>query len=127
MFERGLKRQMGRDPKFEAKIHALAAKRAARKHGPGAKQTLNLRQDYAVALHRSGEYEMAEAELADVIARRQLTADAADDGLQHARSWHAQVLLDMGRFEDAEREWRALSEERERLFGARSSGYARCA
>jgi hypothetical protein len=89
VFERGIKRQMESDPEFAAKVRALSAKRAARKLGPDAKQTLNLRQDYAVALHRCGEYEKAEAELAAVIARRELTADAADDGLQHAKSCSA--------------------------------------
>lgn len=92
--------------------------RAARQYGPNAGQTLDLRQDYAVALHRCGEYEEAEAELAAVIAQRELTTGAADYGLLHAKGWHARVLSDLGRFEEAEQEWRELSQERERLFGA---------
>jgi hypothetical protein len=59
----------------------------------------------------------AEAELAAVIARRELTADAGDISLQLARGWHAQVLLDLGRFEEAEREWRRLSADGQRLLG----------
>jgi Tetratricopeptide repeat len=53
-----------------------------------------------------------------VIARRELMADAGDGDLQIAKEWHAHVLFDLGRFEEAEREWRGPSEERERLFGA---------
>lgn len=98
VFERAMKQQMERDPECAAQFYSRHAARAARKRGPDARQTLNLRQDYAVALQRCGEYEKAETELAAVIARLELTADAGDSSLQLARGWHARVLLDLGRF-----------------------------
>jgi hypothetical protein len=113
------------DPEFALKYYSRAVKRAARKHGPDASQTLNLRQAYAVALSRNGDNEKAEAELAALIARRGLLADAGDGALEHAkewlrhaREWHAHVLYDLGRFGEAEPEWRELSAECDRLLGA---------
>jgi len=113
------------DPEFAVKYYSRAIERAARKHGPDANQTLNLRQAYAVALSRNGENEKAQAELAALIARRELLADAGDgaveharEWLQHAREWHAHVLYALDRFDEAEPEWRELSAECDRLLGA---------
>ena len=78
---------------------------------------LNLRQDRAVALHRNGESDKAEAELATLIAERELTASPGDYAMRHARQWHARVLLDCGRFDEAEPELRRLSEECDRPLG----------
>lgn len=112
------KLRLENDPEFAAKYYSRAIKRAARKYGPDATQTLNLRQVYAVALSRNGENEKAQAELAAVIARRELTADTSDGALQHAKEWHAHVLYGLGRFDEAEPEWRELSAECDRLLGA---------
>jgi tetratricopeptide (TPR) repeat protein len=117
VFERVIKRRMQGDPEFAARAFFRLAARAERQRGPDAKQTLNLRQDYAVALRQSGQYEKAEAELSVIIARRELTADTADHGLRHAKLWHSRVLLDLGRFDEAEPELRRLSEECDRILG----------
>jgi tetratricopeptide (TPR) repeat protein len=106
------------DPEFAVKFYSRAIKRAARDHGPQSPQVLNLRQDRAVAWHRNGESEKAEAELATLIAQRELTADAGDYAVRHAKRWHALVLFDLGRFDRAESESRRLSEEFDRLLGA---------
>jgi eukaryotic-like serine/threonine-protein kinase len=112
------------DPEFAVKYYPHAIKRAARKHGPHANQTLNLRQAYAVALSRNGANEKAEAELTALIARRELMAGASDDAVPHAREWlrharesHARVLYALGRFDEAESEWRELAAECDRLLG----------
>lgn len=76
-----------------------------------------MRQDRAVALHRHGESEKAEAEFAELIACRELTAGPGDEALRHAKRWHARVLLDLGRFNEAEPELRQLSEESDCLLG----------
>jgi hypothetical protein len=62
------------DPEFAVKYYSRAIKSAARDHGPQSPQVLNLRQDRAVAWHKNGESEKAEAELATLIAQRELTA-----------------------------------------------------
>lgn len=128
MFEDLLKEaklRLQSNPEFAVKYYPYAIKRAARKHGPHANQTLNLRQAYAVALSRNGENEKAEAELTALITRHELMAGASDDAgpharggwLRHARESHARVLYALGRFDEAEHEWRKLAAECDRLLG----------
>ena len=128
MFDRLLKdarERLESDPEFAVRYYPRAIKRAARKDGPDASRTLNLRQAYAVALSRNGQNARAEAELAALIGRRQRMIDAGDDAapnarewLRHARDWHASVLYAQGRFDEAESESGELAAEYDRLLGA---------
>src|SRR6202044_3545672 len=120
MFERMLekaKQRVVNDPEMAVEFYSRAIDRVTRKHGPGSLQGLNLRQDRAVALHRNGESEKAEVELARLIAQRELTASSDDHAVRHAKEWHSRVLFDLGRFDEAELELRRLSEELDRLLG----------
>jgi hypothetical protein len=92
MFSGWVKRNMEGDPKFAALYYEKQTRRAERKYGTDAPQALNLRQEYAVALHRAGKSEKAEAELAAVIARRGPAADVGDKFARYALSSHAHVL-----------------------------------
>ncbi len=90
-----------------------------RRYGPDDARTLDSRVPYAVALHRNGESELAESELAELIERAGRTAaDADQDLIQLAMGWHAATLFALRRFADAEREWRAVSLIREQLYGS---------
>jgi hypothetical protein len=92
---------------------------ATRRFGPDDARILASRVDYAVALHRNGESELAESELAGVIEQAGRTGAAADqDFIQLAMGWHAKILFALRRFADAEREWRAVSLMREQLHGS---------
>ena len=91
--------------------------RYTRRYGPDHWRTLVLRGDYAVALHRHGETEPAEGELAEVIERATAT-DASQAFIHKARTLHARMLFDLRRFADAEREFRALSLECEQRHGS---------
>jgi hypothetical protein len=113
-----VKRNAERDPGFAVMLFEKESRRAERKYGAHSPQALKLRQQYAVALHQDGQNEKAEAELAAVIARRGLELDAGNEFTQSARFWHARVLYALGRFDDAEHEWREVAGECDRLLGA---------
>jgi eukaryotic-like serine/threonine-protein kinase len=117
MFSDSMKQRIERDPKFAVVYYKKESKRAERKYGADAPQALNLRQEYAVALYRIGQNEKAEAELAAVIARRDPASDVSDAFTRYAKIWHARVLYALGRFDEAETEWRELSAECDRLLG----------
>jgi thioredoxin-like negative regulator of GroEL len=70
MFSGWVKRQIERDPDSAVMYYKNASRRAQRKDGAAAPRTLNLRKEYAVALHQVGRNEEAEAELTAVIAER---------------------------------------------------------
>lgn len=118
MFSLYVKRRIERDPEFAVVYYENESRRAERKYGIDAPQALNLRQEYAVALHRVGKSEKAEVELAAVIARRPPVPDAGDDFTRYAKTWHARVLYALGRFDEAEPEWRELAAGCDRLLGA---------
>lgn len=118
MFSDRFKRQIERDPAFAVTYYRKETKHAEHKYGPDSSQALKLRQEYAVALHRTGKSEEAEAELAAVMARRGPAADDSDEFVRYAKSWHARVLSALGRFGEAEDEWRELSQGFDRLLGA---------
>jgi eukaryotic-like serine/threonine-protein kinase len=111
------KRRIERDPEFALYHYEKQSGRARRKYGPDAPPTLNLRQEYAVALHRNGDSEKAEAELAAVLASRGPAPDVSDEFTRYGKEWHARVLYALGRFDEAEREWRDLAAECDRLLG----------
>src|SRR5215475_9320493 len=112
------KERVERDPGYAVRYYKRGSRSAERKYGPDAPPVLNLRQEYAVALHRAGESEKAEAELAAVIARRGPTPNARDEFARYARQWHARVLYALGRYREAESEWHELAAEFDRLLGA---------
>jgi eukaryotic-like serine/threonine-protein kinase len=111
------KRRIERDPGFALTYYEKASRAAERKYGVDAPRTLNLRQEYAVALDRTGESEKAEAELAAVLASRGPAPDMSDEFTRYGKEWHARVLYALGRFDEAEREWRDLAAECDRLLG----------
>jgi hypothetical protein len=86
---------------------------AARSWSPA----LALRSRHGAALCKSGEYVAAEAELAEVIARRSATAGPGDPILVHARRWHLHALGRVGRLADAEDDLRFLAESAARDGG----------
>lgn len=118
MFDGIIKRRIQHDPEFAVVFYSSESGRAERKYGADSRQALDLRQEYAVALHRIGKSEKAEAELATVIARRALMPDAGDEFMLYAKRWHAHALFALGRFGEAESEWRELSAGHDRLLGA---------
>ena len=111
------KRRIARDPAFALYHYDKQSRHASRKYGADAPRTLNVRQEYAVALHRNGESEKAEAELAAVIASRGPAPDVSDEFTRYAKEWHARVLYALGRFDESEREWRELAAECDCLLG----------
>jgi tetratricopeptide (TPR) repeat protein len=111
------KRRIERDPKFAVVYYDKESRHAEQKYGVDSSQALNLRQEYAVALHRIGQSKRAEAELAAVMSRREPGLDVDDDFIWYAMTWHARVLNHLGRFDEAEREWRHLAESCDRLLG----------
>jgi len=111
------KRRIERDPKFAVVYYQKESRYAERKYGRDARQALNLRQEYAVALHRIGCSEKAEAELAAVMASRDPSLDVSDEFIRYARTWHAAVLYALGRFDAAESEWSELAADCDRLLG----------
>jgi tetratricopeptide (TPR) repeat protein len=118
MFSHLIKQRLERNPHFAVAYYKKESKRAERKYGANATQALNLRQEYAVALHRIGQNEEAEAELAAVIAARvDSSSGVGDEFTRYALTWHARVLYALGRFDEAEPEWRELSTECDRLLG----------
>jgi hypothetical protein len=117
MFAEFTKRHVEHDPEFAVTYYRTRWRRAERKYGAGAPQALNLHLGYAVSLHRAGDNEKAEGELA-AIALRAPASDVADVLTRHARQWHARVLSTLGRFDEAEAEWRELSETCDLLLGA---------
>ena len=118
MFSGWISRQIERDPESAVMYYKNASRRAQRKDGAASPRTLNLRKEYAVALHRVGRNEEAEAELTAMIAERGPMPNANDKSARSARIWHARLLYELGRFTEAEAEWRELSAEYDRLLGA---------
>ncbi len=117
MFAGFTKRHVEHDPKFAVTYYRTRWRRAERKYGTGAPQAMNLHLEYAVSLHRAGDNEKAEGELA-AIAHRAPTPDFTDVLTRYAQQWHARVLSTLGRLDEAEAEWRELSEICDRLLGA---------
>ena len=117
MFSGYVKRRIEHDPEFAVMYYENGSRRAERKYGADSPQALNVRQEYAVALHRTGKSEKAEAELAAVIARRDPTSNVGDEFTRYAKTWHARVLYALSRFDEAEPEWRELSAECDHLLG----------
>lgn len=64
--------------------------------------------DLFLEVLRNGDAEAAEAELADVIARREATAGPDDQALCRVREWHAVALHRLGRVQEAETEMAAV-------------------
>jgi hypothetical protein len=95
MFSGWIDRQIERDPESAVMYYKKASRRAQRKDGAAAPRTLNLRKEYAVALHRVGRNEEAEAELAAVIAERGPMPNANDKSARSARIWHARLLYEL--------------------------------
>lgn len=63
-----------------------------------------------MALFHSGHREEAETEFAEVIACRESKAEGGDEAhLERARQWHARVLYELKRYEEAEPELAALA------------------
>lgn len=112
------KARVEQDPGYAVMYYKRGLRYAERKYGPDAPQALNMLQEYAVALHRSGQSEKAEAELAGVIACRGPAPDMGDEFTRYAKEWHARVLYALGRYDEAEPEWRELAAECDRLLGA---------
>lgn len=107
MFSGWAKRSIERDPRFAVIYYGKEARRAERKYGMNAPQTLILRQQYAVALHRSGKSEKAEAELA-AACDRLLGADHPDAIDAHEN--HAVTLARLDRVAEAEAEMAGVAE-----------------
>ena len=85
MFSGWIERQIERDPESAVLFYKKKSRRAQRKDGAAAPRTLNLRKEYAVALHRVGRNEEAEAELTAVIAERGPMPNANDKSARSAR------------------------------------------
>lgn len=112
-----LRRKLERDPGFAVKFYSLHAGRA-RKYGPDAAPSLRARRNLAVALYRNGEYGKSEAEFSALLACVGPATSVGDGSLWDVRGWHARALIDLERFEEAEREWRELADERDRELGS---------
>lgn len=52
-----------------------------------------------------------------MIGRRGPAPDASDEFTRYAKEWHARVLYALGRYGEAEPEWRELAAECDRLLG----------
>jgi hypothetical protein len=117
LFERITKTAMRRSPDMAVEFYRREITWRTRRYGPDAAQTLISRSHYAVALDRNGESAAAEAELADLIARYDAVGRATDEAAWSARTWHARVLIDLGRYDDAERDWRSLADDGDRALG----------
>lgn len=113
-----VQRNVKRDPGFALLYYKKESRYVERKHGMDSPQALRIRTQYAICLHRTGQNEKAEAELAAVIARRGPARDVGDESTRTAMNWHAHVLNALGRYGEAEHEWRDLAAECDRLLGA---------
>lgn len=112
-----IQKRIKADPLFALAYYRREARYAERKYGPDTPQALSQRLECAVALHRAGDSVKAEAELADVLSRRGLGQELSDAFMRHGKQWHARVLEALGRWDDAEPEWRELAAECDRLLG----------
>lgn len=98
--------------------YLAAAERAARRHGPDSQLALVARVDYALVLYRTGPAEQGLAEMSAVIERRRAAGGGSGDSfLRVLEIRRAGLLFQMGRFDEVERECRALAEKYEGMLG----------
>lgn len=118
-FKQVTNRVLRRSPDMAVEFYRREVAHHTRRFGKDDARTLVSRGNYAAALHRRGESEIAEAELAEVIARWAVTAASPDPSfLLRARTWHGHMLFDLQRFEESEREWRTSSLGYAQLLGS---------
>jgi hypothetical protein len=109
--------RMRRDPRMAAGFYDKLIAGYSRKLGPYHRTTLHAQANHAVALSKQGEFQQAEAELAEVIIR----LDPLDDGdaplLLEVRRWHHFVLLELGSISESEADARFVAESYARQLG----------
>ena len=108
----------GAPPSEWADLFAKGYWRSALRHGVSDPRTLQMWMEHSVARWKGGDSEAAEAELAELIARFGDVPPPGDQVVRDARLWRGRILSDLGRLDEAERVYRELAQEADRVLGS---------